>query len=32
MFRWRMREVLLTQDAGLFGMAQNALYDSKIPY
>ncbi len=32
MFRWRLREVLLTQDAGLFGMVQNALHDNKIPY
>ena len=28
MFRWRMREVLLTQDAGLFGAVQDALSDS----
>lgn len=32
MFRWRMREVLLTQDAGLFGAVQDALSDSHIPY
>ena len=32
MFRWRMREVLLTQDAGLFGLVQNALRDGGIPY
>ena len=28
MFRWRMREVLLTQDAGLFGAVQDALIEA----
>ena len=32
MFRWKMKEVLLTQDAALYGLAQNALRDGGIRY